>query len=124
MPKIELSSTKGLVQKTGHGLVDSDYQDHSAGNVDLSSSSTPAKGAVVHTVSANATGNTFKLTTLAQGSSKGQVKIIILGSEAAGGNTFIIKNHDNSTLTTLTAPGDMAICVFDGTNWITGNSTT
>ena len=31
MPQIELSTTKGLVQKSGLGFVDSEFQEHDAG---------------------------------------------------------------------------------------------
>ena len=124
MPQIELSTTRGLVQKSGLGLVDSEMQDHAAGAVDLTAASTSSasRGAVVHLLSANAVGNVFKLFTKAQGASKGQIKVIILKAEANENNTFIIDNHDDDDLATLAAPGDMVVCVFDGTDWVVGKA--
>ena len=123
MPQIELSTSKGLVQKTGQGFVDAGLQEHDAGAVDLTATATTAaaKGALVHLVSANGA-NVFKLFTKAQGAVKGQIKVIILKAEAAGGNSFTVDNHDDNDLAVLAAPGDMAICVFDGTNWKSGKA--
>ena len=123
MPQIELSTTKGLVQKSGQGFVDAGFQEHDAGSVDLTAATTTAaeKGALVHLLSANG-GNVFKLFTKAQGAVKGQIKVIILKAEAAGGNSFTVDNHNGDDLVALAAPGDMAICIFNGTNWVSGKA--
>ncbi len=121
MPKIELSSTKGLVQKSGHGLVDSAVQ-ISSGAVDLTSASTTVdqRGSLTHIVTAG--GNTtFKLHGSDEGATKGQIKIII----STDANNLALKNaagSDVTPATTLTNAGDMAICVFNGTTWVCGNS--
>tara|TARA_Y100000592_G_scaffold93565_1_gene156951 strand:- start:32 stop:409 length:378 start_codon:yes stop_codon:yes gene_type:complete len=123
MPQIELSTTKGLVQKSGQGFVDAGFQEHSAGSVDLTAATVTAseKGALVHILSANGA-NVFKLFTKDDGAVKGQIKVIILKAEAADGNSFVIDNHDNTDLVTLAEEGDMAICVFNGTNWVSGKA--
>ncbi len=123
MPQIELSTAKGLVQKSGQGFADAGFQEHSAGAVDLTAATVTAaaKGALVHLLSANGA-NVFKLFTKAQGAVKGQIKVIILKAEAAGGNSFTVDNHDDNDLAILAAPGDMAICIFDGTNWVSGKA--
>ena len=124
MPQIELSTTRGLVQRSGLGFVDSEFQEHEAGAVDLTAASTSSasRGAVVHLLEANGVGNVFKLFDKAQGATKGQIKVVILKAEAAGNNTFIIDNHDGNDLATLSALGDMAICIFDGTDWVVGKA--
>lgn len=116
MPKIELSSAKGLVQKAGHGFVDAGYQTDS-GAVDLSASSATAaaKGALVHLVTAGA-GVTFTLHGEAEGATEGQIKIITLLDT----NNLALSNVTPAT--TLTTAGDLAICVFNGSTWVVGNS--
>lgn len=124
MPQIEISTANGLVQRSGHGFVDAGFQEHSAGNVNLSdaSATNQQRGALIHMLTADAVGNVFKLFTKDQGATKGQVKILILKAEGDPTHTFIIDNHDNTDLATLSAPGDMVICVFNGTDWIVGKA--
>ena len=121
MPQIELSAVKGLVQKTGQGFADADVQ-LDAGAVDLTAATVTAaaKGALVHSVTPG--GNvTFKLHGTDQGATKGQIKIIL----SQDANDLALKNaagNDVTPATTLTNAGDMAICVFNGTTWVCGNS--
>lgn len=121
MPKIELSAVKGLVQKTGHGFVDAGYQTDS-GAVDLTAASATAaeKGALVHLVTAGAAVD-FQLHGTTQGATAGQVKIIV----SLDANDLTLKNAAGNAVTpatTLTNAGDLAICVFDGSTWVVGNS--
>ena len=121
MPKIELSAAKGLVQKTGHGFIDADFQTDS-GAVDLTAATTSsaARGALVHLVTQG--GNViFKLHGKEEGATAGQVKIIV----ALDGNNLTIQNRAGGGVTpatVLTNAGDLAICIFNGTTWIVGNS--
>ena len=121
MPRIELSASKGLVQTAGQGFVDKDFQTHAAVNVDLTASPTAAqKGALIHLVTLAGVNKTFKLSAAAD-STAGQIKFIVLTS--TGGGTLTINNHDGVQIgDTLNAAGDFAICVFDGTNWVAGQS--
>ncbi len=121
MPRIELSASKGLVQAAGQGFIDKDFQTHTDVSVDLTSSPTAAqKGALIHLVTAT-DDRSFKLPATAD-STAGQIKFVIATSVAA--NTAItVKNHSNDTIVaTLSSTGDFAICVFDGTNWVAGES--
>ena len=122
MPRIELSASKGLVQTAGQGFVDKDFQTHAAVNVDLTASPTAAqKGALIHLVTLAGVNKTFKLSAAAD-STAGQIKFIVLTS--TGGGTLTINNHDGVQIgaAALNAASDFAICVFDGTNWVAGQS--
>ena len=124
MPQIELSAVKGLVQKTGQGFVDADVQIDSltAGNLDLTATATTAaaKGALVHSVTATQARD-FILHGTDQGATKGQIKIIL----SQDGNNLTLKNAAGAAVTPATVlanAGDMAICVYNGTTWVCGNS--
>ena len=121
MPQIELSSTKGLVQKSGLGFVDAGVQ-IDAGAVDLTAADTEtdSRGALMHLVTAGGAVN-FKLHGTDEGATKGQVKIIV--SQDANDLTLLNAAGANVTpATVLTNAGDMAVCVFNGTTWVCGNS--
>ena len=121
MPQIELSAVKGLVQKSGQGFVDADVQLDS-GAVDLTATATTAaaKGALIHSVTPG--GNVvFKLHGTDEGATKGQIKIIL----SQDANNLTLQNAAGAGVTpatVLTNAGDMAICVYNGTTWVCGNS--
>ena len=124
MPQIELSAVKGLVQKTGQGFADADFQIDSlaAGNLDLTATTTTAaaRGALVHSVTATQA-RAFKLHGTAQGATKGQIKIILSQDD----NDLTLQNASGAGVTpatVLTNAGDMAICVFNGTTWVCGHA--
>lgn len=124
MPRIELSSSKGLVQLAGQGFIDKDYQSHAA-SLDISVAGSAAeKGAIVHIVTAAAT---LTLPKASAGATAGQIKIVI----STTADDVLLKTYasDNdadggpdTTLKTLTNIGDFAICVFNGTTWVAGTS--
>lgn len=119
MPKIELSAANGLVQKTGHGFVDADYQVIDA-SLNLETAGTSSqKSALAHIV--QGAGAALTITLHDTGATAGQVKIFVLETKGLG----VVKIADTTgDIATLGAAGDLAICVYNGTNWKTGNSLT
>mgnify|MGYP001162306635 CR=1 FL=1 len=119
MPQIELSTTRGLVQRSGLGLVDAAVQ-IDAGAVDLTTATAEEKGAVVHSVTAGGAVD-FKLHGTDQGAVKGQIKII-LSQDAENVQLLNAAGVAVTPATVLTNAGDMAICVYNGSTWVCGNS--
>ena len=119
MPKIELSAAKGLVQKTGHGFIDADFQTIDA-SLNLESSGTSSQKSALLNIIQGA-GAALTVTLHDTGATAGQVKIFVL--ETKGGGTVKIADTTGD-IATLGAAGDLAICVYNGTNWKTGNSLT
>jgi len=125
MPQVELSVAKGLNQKTGQGFVDSDVADATiTATVDLGAAGTAVqKGALVHLVSTAAGAVAVTLFSAAEGAVKGQVKIFIVTAVDGEGAALTINNAAGDALSNaLDAVGDMAICVFDGSDWVAGLS--
>ncbi len=119
MPRVEISAAQGLVQRAGQGFVDAGVKIHASGGRDLRSSPTAAElGAIVHIVGGSANVS-FVLPNVAD-SFLGQIKIVINGT---AGNTVTLDSN-NSSLgdKAMTSPGDMAVCVFNGTEWVPGLS--
>jgi len=112
MPKVNIDFTKGLVQSPGGGFAVNSLTEVSAtGNLDATTFLTKAVAAFT---------NNDELT-LPASADTGTVKIII--SDSA--NNVILKGTNAQTGdVTLTNIGDMAICVFDGTEWQVGRSLT
>jgi len=111
MPKVTYTESKGLVQATGAGLnINSITSVAAAGNLD---------GKTFLTVTtANIAGDGLVLPSSAD---TGAIKIII--SDTA--DDVLLKGTNASTGDiTLTNIGDMAICIFNGTEWIVGRSLT
>ena len=111
MPKITYTPTKGLVQDKGSGfIVNSITSVSAAGNLDGTTFLT--------TVTAGIAGGGLVLPASA---SPGAVKIIIADTAAD-----VLLKGTNATVadTTLTNIGDMAICVYNGTEWVVSRSKT
>jgi len=121
MPKIELSALKGLKQSAGQGFCDADVQIHAALDLSAATATAAQKGAVVHLL-----GNgILTLPKSTQGAVKGQIKIII--STHAGADVHAYANDAENaavSIADLDSPKDLAICVFNGTTWVAGLSTT
>ena len=120
MPQVELSAARGLNQKSGQGFVDSDIATISS-TLDIGADGTTAqKGALVHLVDTSDGAVTVTLFSKAEGAVEGQVKIFIV---KVAGNALTINNSADAALSAgLDAVGDMAICVFDGSEWVAGLS--
>ena len=120
MPQVELSAARGLNQKSGQGFVDSDTATISS-TLDIGADGTTAqKGALVHLVDTSAAPVAVTLFSKAEGAVEGQVKIFIV---KVAGNALTINNSADEALSAgLDAVGDMAICVFDGSEWVAGLS--
>jgi hypothetical protein len=120
MPQVELSSSKGLNQKSGQGFADSDLATISS-TLDIGAAGTTAqKGALVHLVDTTAGAVNVTLFSAAEGAVKGQTKIFLV---SAGTNALTIKNSAGTDIATgLDAVGNFAICVFDGSEWVAGVS--
>lgn len=109
MPKVEYSKLKGLVQSTGDGFaINSITTVAAAGNLDASTFLTVATAAIG--------GGGLVLPASAD---TGALKVIMTTTE----DDVLLKGTNASTGDlTLTNLGDMAICVFDGTQWIVGRT--
>jgi hypothetical protein len=79
------------------------------------------KGALVHLVNTGGGGFAVTLFSASEGAVTGQVKIFIV-SASAGGALTINNAAGNALSAGLDAVGDMAICVFDGSDWVAGLS--
>ncbi len=121
MPRIELSASKGLVQVAGQGLIDKDAVLSYTADLDLTAAAATAaqKGAIVHSFIL-AAGKTITLHT--SDAVTGQIKII-MNSTASGAFNLTVAGASIQGAGALTlAPGDIAICVFNGTKWEAGIS--
>jgi len=122
MPKIELSALKGLKQSAGQGFCDSDVQIHDALDLSAATATAAQKGAVVHILG----DGVLKLHQSTQGAVKGQIKIIISTHNNADVHAYPTNasNAVAASIADLDSPKDLAICVFNGTTWVAGLSTT
>ena len=109
MPKVTYTEAKGLVQATGAGF-------HLADKVVVT-----ATAALDATTFLTIVDNAFTATntlTLPASAATGAIKIII--SDTA--NECNLAATNATTAVVLTNIGDMAICVFNGTEWVVGRS--
>ena len=112
MPRVDIDFTKGLVQLSGGGF---------AVNALAEVSATATLDATTFLTKAVAAFTNNNELTLPSSADTGTVKIII--SDSA--NNVVLKGTNAQVGdTTLTNIGDMAICVFDGTEWQVGRSLT
>ena len=112
MPKVTYTPLQGLVQASGGGFVVNDIPTVAAtATLDATTFLTKAVAAFV---------NNNELT-LPASADTGAIKIII--SDSA--NNVILKGTNAITGdVTLTNVGDMAICIYNGTEWVVGRSLT
>ena len=109
MPKVTYSAAKGLVQAAGAGFnITGVLSTGAAGNLDATTFLTIATSAIG--------GGGLVLPSSAD---TGAIKIII----ADTADNVLLKGTNASTGDlTLTNIGDMAICIYNGTEWIVGRS--
>ena len=111
MPKMTYSAAKGLVQAAGSGFnLNSITSVSGTESLDSGTVVTIATAASTLTLPASADSGAFK---------------IILVDQGAGTDNVVIKatNASLGSDATLNATGEFAICVFNGTEWIVGVST-
>ena len=111
MPKVTYTEAKGLIQATGSGVNINSILGAQSGEVALD-----ATTFLTVFTGASSGGNV----TLPASADTGAIKIIMADTAAN-----VVINATNATVgVTLTNIGDMAICVYDGTEWIVGRSLT
>jgi len=112
MPKVTYTPLKGLVQATGGGFnVNSILTTEGTVSLDATTFLTVGTGTSAFTLPASA--------------DTGAVKIIIC-DQGAGTDNCVVK-ATNATIgsdLTLNATGEMAICIYNGTEWVVGRSLT
>ena len=152
MSRVEVSASKGLtVHKSGQGFIDTNLQEititsgvNNAAAATYTLATVSEKAALMHLIvsnnTADGTGNNGgdaaqNVVVLPASATKGQIKVIILQASVAinGGLTAaqrqgkLLVKSGNSTIATLQSvsgtANDFAICIFDGTNWLSGFST-
>jgi hypothetical protein len=152
MSRVELSATKGLtINKSGQGFIDTNLQEititSGANNAatTYALTTTAEKAALMHLVvsnnTADGTGNNGddaaqNILTLPAIATKGQIKVVILQASVAGAgavNTaakrqgaLLVKSGATTIATLKSVSGtanDFAICIFNGTDWLSGFST-
>jgi len=110
MPKVTYTTSQGLVQAPGGGFHVNDILT-TAGTVNLDATTflTVATGTSAFTLPASA--------------DAGAIKLIIC--DQGGGTDNVVIAATNATVgATLNATGEMAICIFNGTEWAVGRSLT
>jgi len=151
MSRVELSALKGLtVHKSGQGFIDTNLQeititsgaDNAAETYTLSS--TAEKAALMHVVvsdnladgTAGGASPAENVLVLPAAATKGQIKVVILKASIAGAGVVdtaakrqgkLLIKSGASTIATLQSvadtANDFAICVYNGSAWLTGFST-
>jgi hypothetical protein len=105
MPKVTYTNEKGLVQESGAGFAINHIEASPTNTLDDNSFLTVFTGAATPTLPATA--------------DTGTIKLIILDTAA---DVVLQAANCTTGAVTLTNIGDMALCVFDGTEWVVGRS--
>lgn len=111
MPKVTYTPLKGLVQASGSGF--------NVNSITTVTATSALDATTFLTIVDNSFTNANTLT-LPASADTGAVKVII--SDTA--NDCVISATNATVTATLTNVGDMAICIYNGTEWVVGRSLT
>ena len=114
MPKVTYTPLKGLVQAQGKGFVVNDI-------VSLSGTKTLDATTFLTVATAAST------LTLPSTADTGAVKVIIVDQDGGGANIDLQKENTifsggSNPAVRMNSTGEMVICIYNGTEWIVGDS--